>query len=69
MWAASPYFLSASPLLLNLYTLPVPLFLHTSTDLPVIFAGDICRSLVGIREKGKPVSRLLDPLEGAAKTW
>ena len=62
MWAPSPYFLCKPPSLEFCYILPVPHFFHTSTDLPVIFAGDICRSLVGSREKGKPVSRLLDPL-------
>ena len=49
MWAVSPYFLCKPPSLEFCIFLPVSLFLCTSTDLPVIFAGDICRSLCGER--------------------
>lgn len=69
MWAASPYFLCKPPSLefcifyLSLFSsIPQPISLSS------LLAISVAR-FVGSREKGKPVSRLLDPLESAAKIW
>ena len=69
MWAASPYFLCKPPSL-EFCIFYLSLFSSTPQSISVssLLAVSVAR-FVGSREKGKPVSRLLDPLEGAAKIW